>query len=158
MKGGDYIVRSGTIEMGKVKKTYGQQKKHFSQFSETELDFLKNSLRNIDLNSITISKHLRFKDIKFDLQDIFDTLQSNDLSKMIIEYNQTPKGSFLDKRVLVRSTKSYDVYIDNKIKKCNLCFVISILTCEIITAYYNRAEDNHTSIDMRRYNCNLKIA
>lgn len=151
-------MRSGIIEMGKVKKTYGQQKKHFSQFSEVELDFLKNSLRNIDLNSITASRHLKSKNIKFDIEDIFDTLQSANLDEMIIEYNQTPKKDILDKRVLVRSAKAYDVYIDNKIEKCNLCFVISILTCEIITAYYNRAEDNHTSIDMRRYNCNLKIA
>ena len=150
-------MRSGTIVVGKVKKTYMQQKKHFSQFSENEYTYLENSLKNIDLSSITVSRHLKSKDIKFDIEDIYDSLKSTHLNEMIIEYNQTPKGNLLDKRVLIRSIAAYDVFINGKKEKCNLCFVISILTHELVTVYYNLADDKHTSIDMRRYNRNLKI-
>lgn len=76
---------------------------------------------------------------------------------MIIEYNSTNNYGKIDKRVLIRSKKSYFVDIDNTLTECNLCFVISIITGQIITAYYNEVNDNHNTIDWLRYDKSLKI-
>ena len=63
----------------------------------------------------------------------------------------------VDKRVVLRSRDIYNVMVGEDIIECNLCFVISILKGEVITAYYNNINDSHDTINWNRYNKDLKI-
>ena len=146
----------GTINKGKVSKTEGQIKKHYSQMTLKEKEFLKSKLNNLKREKLIVSDHLQRKFIGYDLSEVKNLPFKTELD-MIIEYNERPMNSYMDRRILVRSKKIYDVRIGNKIEKCNLCVVYSIITNSIITIYWNKSNDNHTSINMNRYDKNLKI-
>lgn len=149
-------MRKGSINKGKVKRTYRQEKKHFTQFSQEELTYLEGEIRK--LKKIIPSWHLtEKKDILVKKSDILKVINDSDIKSLIIEYNETSKSTGVDKRVVLRSRESYSVYIDNNMIESNLCFVLSILEGEVITAYYNDINDNHDSIDWLRYNKDLKI-
>lgn len=151
-------MRKGIINKGFVKRTRMQQKKHYTQLSNDELDYLVNKLR--ELKNIQPSWHLvEKKDILIKKLDVFKVINDKNLKDLIIEYNVTPNrfDGKDDRRVLLRSRESYNVNIGDKSLTCNLCFVISILKGEVITAYYNSVEDNHNSIDWTRYNKDLNV-
>lgn len=151
-------MRRGKINRGLVKVTKNQQKKHYTQFSLEEKEYLVSALRNIDTSKIIPSKHLASKlDVTYKMEDIQEVLKDNNLKDMIIEYNVTITREGVDKRVLLRSKKSFPVIIKNNTVDCNICFVISIINNEIITVYYNKQDDNHNTVDFNRYNKNLKI-
>lgn len=97
------------------------------------------------------------KDILIKKKDILKVIKDSDIRSLIIEYNTTKKSYGIDKRVVLRSKEVYNVEIGENIIECNLCFVISILSGEVITAYYNNINDNHENIDWARYNENLKV-
>ena len=62
-------MRKGIINRGLVKKTYKQQKKHYTQLSIEELDYLEKMLHN--LKKIRPSWHLvEKKDILIKKKDI----------------------------------------------------------------------------------------
>ena len=149
-------MREGNINRGYVKTTVNQQKKHYTQMSKEELAFLKNQIQNI--KDIKPSWHLENKtSIKYKMEDIFKVVNDLDLENRIIEFNTTPSRRTLDKRVLLRSKEVYSVDINGKQTNCNLCFVISIKSHELITVYYNEYNDFHNTIDWKRYDENLKI-
>lgn len=149
-------MRKGIINRGLVKKTYKQQKKHYTQLSIEELDYLEKMLHN--LKKIRPSWHLvEKKDILIKKKDILKVIKDSEIRNLIIEYNTTKKSYGIDKRVVLRSKEVYNVEIGENIIECNLCFVISILSGEVITAYYNNINDNHENIDWARYNKNLKV-
>lgn len=149
-------MRKGIINRGLVKKTYKQQKKHYTQLSIEELDYLEKMLHN--LKKIRPSWHfVEKKDILIKKKDILKVIKDSDIRNLIIEYNTTKKSYGIDKRVVLRSKEVYNVEIGENIIECNLCFVISILSGEVITAYYNNINDNHENIDWARYNKNLKV-
>lgn len=149
-------MRKGIINKGFVKRTFNQKKKHYTQLSEDELNYLENKLKGI--KDIRPSWHLvEKKDILVKRLDIFNVIKDSNLKELIIEYNVTPNRDGDDKRVLLRSRDVYNVNIGDNNLKCNLCFVISILKGEIITAYYNSAEDNHDTINWGRYDKDLKV-
>lgn len=144
---------------GQVRKTDKQFKKHFTQFSEKEVQYLKSKVQKLK-NNVYFSKHELNNGNDTTLQQIKNNI-NNDIN--IIEYNVTYYGEDkVDRRVVVRGNKEYLVNFkkpnENVIcKKSNLCFVISIITGEIITTYYNEIKDNHKTIDLRRYCEFLKI-
>lgn len=149
-------MRKGIINKGFVKRTFNQKKKHYTQLSEDELNYLENKLKG--LKNIRPSWHLvEKKDILVKRLDIFNVIKDSNLKELIIEYNVTLSRNGADKRVLLRSRDIYNVNIGDKNLKCNLCFVISISRGEIITAYYNSAEDNHDTINWERYDKDLKV-
>ena len=149
-------MRKGNINRGYVKTTVNQQKKHYTQMSKEELAFLKNQIQNI--KDIKPSWHLENKtSIKYKMEDIFKVVNDLDLENRIIEFNTTPSRGTLDKRVLLRSKEVYSVDINGKQTNCNLCFVISLKSHELITVYYNEYNDSHDTIDWNRYDENLKI-
>ena len=149
-------MRKGSINRGKVKRTYRQEKKHFTQFSQEELTYLEGEIRK--LKKVIPSWHLVEKrDILVKKSDILKVIKDSDIKSLIIEYNETLKSTGIDKRVVLRSRESYSVCIGDNTIECNLCFVLSILKGEIITAYYNDINDNHDSINWFRYNKDLKI-
>lgn len=151
-------MRKGNINRGVVKRTYNQEKKHYTQFTNEESLYLQEKIRSLDTSKLKVSNHLSLKStVSYDIGDIIATMRSDDLTDIIIEFNSTKKFDHTDKRVLLRSKKVYDVEVDGNIKKCNLCFVISLLKNELITVYYNEYKDNHDTINWYRYNENLKI-
>jgi hypothetical protein len=149
-------LRYGEFKKGIISKTEGQVKKHYSQMSKEELMFLQDRLHSLNINDIEVSDHLqnKFIDKGIELKQIPFI---DNLIPLIIEYNETPTRGFLDRRVLIRTTEKYIVNIKGKNKICNLCVVYSIVSGKVVTAYYNEANDNHDSINMNRYNKNLKV-
>ena len=149
-------MRKGNIKRGLVKITRNQEKKHYTQLSEEELNYLENKIHR--LKNIKPSWHLvEKKDILVRKRDILSALKDSNIKELIIEYNVTYKQKSIDKRVVLRSREIYKVSTRDDIIECNLCFVISIIKGEVITAYYNNINDNHDTIDWNRYNENLKV-
>ena len=149
----------GKFKHGQVKRTDGQRKKHVSQMSEYELHRLCRRIKG--LKRLRASSHLsqkvKRKEISFTYDMIWDVLKNIHKSH-IIEYNLTMFNEQEESRVLLRTHKSYPVQIDGKGEvRCNLCFVLSLNRGNIITAYWNEVDDNHTTINLERYDENLKI-
>ena len=145
----------GTIRIGRVRTTENQEKKHYTQMSNEELTYLKNKLHNLNKRNLIISTHARNKN-EFNDTDI-KQLPFEVTNDMIIEFNRTEKRGYIDKRVTVRSKKVYDVKINDKIEKCNIIAVFSLTTNRVVTVFWNLTTDKHESINMSRYNKDLKI-
>ena len=146
--------RTGHFEVGNVKHTTNQVKKHMSQMSSEEIDYMKDKLRNLN---ITLSRHLKEKEDTFYMVDFQNEMK--DLNNLnIIEYNETlTRNKFLDYRVLLRTNNTYEVNVDGRKEICQLCFVVSIKTGKIVTAYWNKSNDVHKSLNLSRYDKNIKI-
>lgn len=153
----------GIYNIGNVKKTKRQKKKHVSQMSETEKQYLKNKIKTIKTRDITVSKHIlnKKKDIGFKMENIFEILNEDKIENLIVEYNETQNDELIDKRVLLRGNKSYNVRFKSKegsfVSSANICFVISLNTYRIVTVYWNKSKDNHKTINWSRYDKNLDI-
>lgn len=143
---------------GVIKKTKNQRKKHVKQMTRKEQWYLREQIKN--LPNIRFTKHALNNDVDVTMKQIKNTIKEYNY---IIEYNETTDTyGKIDRRVLVRSSRVYKVdfhKIDGSVIKgnANLCFVISIDTGDIITTYYNFINDEHKTIDMRRYDKTLKI-
>lgn len=137
------------FQIGTVKKTQGQVKKHASHFTHKEVEQLYKARERVkDLwikRGIKIGFHLQDKirngETKFSYEMAMETM----LNSTIIEYNEI--GA--DKRILLRSHISQNGNVQ--------CIVISLLTGKVITSYLNDVYDRHKTLDPRRYNKNLKI-
>lgn len=146
----------GEIKKGETSITRNQVKKHRSQLSSKELDSLVFEIRRI--SRITLSRHLKEKDIRISMGILYKTMRSSDLKNQIIEVNKLFGNARNSRRVLIRSNYNQPVYIKGKgTMLCNLCFVIDLTSFEVVTAYYNQKEDNHQDINMNRYNDKLKM-
>lgn len=143
---------------GVIKKTKNQRKKYVKQITRKEQWYLREQIKN--LPNIRFTKHALNNDVDVTMKQIKNTIKEYNY---IIEYNETTDTyGKIDRRVLVRSSRVYKVdfhKIDGSVIKgnANLCFVISIDTGDIITTYYNFINDEHKTIDMRRYDKTLKI-
>lgn len=154
----------GVYNIGNIKKTKEQQKKHIEQMNEEEVAYLDEKLNLINLNKLELSYHLllRQDEIGFNFKDIINALKNEENERQIIEYNETPNTNSEDFRVLIRSTKSKNVTFKTKndtffTAKANICFVLSLKTNQIITVYWNKVGDSHRTIDWKRYNKDLEI-
>lgn len=147
----------GEINIGAIKRTNKQIKKHYTQMTIEEKEFLKNKLYNLDKESIYVSKHLANKFIGYSLDIVKELPFKDNVMDLIIEFNSTPMNNYIDKRVLLRTNEIFDVYINGEFEECNLCVVYSIINSKVVTVYWNRFTDNHATVDMRRYNKDLEI-
>ena len=137
------------FQIGTVKKTKGQVKKHASHFTHKEVEQVYNARERVkDLwlkRGIKIGFHLQDKirngETKFSYEMTMETM----LNSTIIEYNET--GA--DKRILLRSHISQNGNVQ--------CIVVSLLSGKVITSYLNDVYDRHKTLDPRRYDKNLKI-
>lgn len=148
----------------KASYTVGQKKKHCSQMSLEEKLYLIQRLQDVRTKKhIQLSEHLRQKNAVsvsyYQLNDILQFIGA----KNIVEYNTVDRKGYHDERILVRSSREYCVdAFDHKKKTtikmvCNLCLVVSLLTGNIVTAYYNTSGDIHETINMDRYDSQLAI-
>lgn len=135
-------------EQGNVRQSkYPQQKRHISQINERGLKILIDKFNKLDKSKTTIHGHLlNKKTISFREEDIYKLL-NKDIKNMIVEYNRTFTDEILDERIVIRDNE----VVQTDKGEQNLCIVLSLSKNEIITAYYNPPNDNHTTIDMNRY-------
>nr|DAH82325.1 MAG TPA: hypothetical protein [Caudoviricetes sp.] len=137
------------FQVGTVKKTKGQVKKHASQFTHKEVKQLyeaKVSIKDLWLKrGIKIGFHLQDKIRNGETIFSYEMAMETMMYSTIVEYNET--GS--DKRILLRSHVSQNGNVQ--------CIVLSLLSGKIITSYLNKVEDAHKTLDPRRYDKNLKI-
>lgn len=148
---------------GRIKITEGQKKKHYTQMSIEEKQFLLSKIRTIPLDEIKISNHIiRKTRVIADRKLILGTIKRCNINS-IIEFNTRPLTEFVDKRVLIRDHKVYKVKVWNNRNRtyeergCNLCVVLSLIKKEVITIYWNDCMDNHQSVDLDRYDDGLDV-
>lgn len=156
-KSSQHVKASQKIEMGRVKQTENQRKKHITQMSSDEISFLKRRLKQV-YTSYKWSPHFASSSRLFNMMTIERLLRTPDIEDCIIEYNE--RGN--DRRVLLRSTFASQVLLEKEGKNyetdANLCIVIDIYSGEIVTAYWNEVGDNHDNVNMKRYTADLKIS
>lgn len=118
-------------------------RKHYTQFTFGEKEFLWRQLFNVGFNDWKATNHLL--DAMFErgakLNDVVNTI----INGHIVEYHQ--KNG--DNRILLRGTKHFlgDV----------LCVVFQPEDRKIITAYWNSKDDKHDTINMSAYIGSLDI-
>lgn len=137
-----------------------QQKKHYTQMTKEEIDLLRNATTNA-YDKLHVGIHAKEKEDFCGIQLIRKIIETGTYD--IIEYNITKYGkNKVSKRVVIRSVEAFNRFAsirggEREWRKCNICIVLDINTGIIITTYYNLDKDSHTSINIRRYNKDLKI-
>lgn len=142
-----------------------QKRKHVTQMSNNEIKFIRKELsRSLHTNKhkLTLSKHLVDKmdkgDTDIDMSVV--TRMIHQFKDCLIEYSHMTKGKkgyVTDRRVLLRSKEELTIQMDGRKSKCNLCVVINIDKCEIITTWFNNSYYNHHNLRLHRYDANLNI-
>ena len=161
----------GNFRWGFIKITKGQVKKHRSQMTIDELSYLSIKLRNLNMKNLEFSKHFEKKLKRFTndnlselapiLFEIESILNRKDIVDLIVEYNELENIN--DRRVLLRGDNEFSVNVFDKRRgkyikvKANLCIVVRIDNPKLITFYWNKANDNHLTLDGLRYNKDLNI-
>lgn len=147
----------------KCQKNLQQRKKHVEQMCFEEKMFLLERLDNMKKQNILLSNHIRNKKaVTFNKLQVEEALRMV-CTKDIVEYNEVDAPNYHDERLLIRSRPTYDIEVfDNKTKKmircaCQLCLVVSLLSGSLVTAYYNKVDDNHLTLNPKRYDVDLQI-
>lgn len=155
------VPKMGVYKPGWRKNAQGQIKKKASQMSTDELDYLYYKLKG--LSAFRIHPHLQAKRekglIRFDILTIQRMFHSRKLRDQIKEYSEvkTHNGS-IDRRVLIRSNKRERVFIKERgWESCNLVFVFSLETREVITAYYTNRNFMYERVNEARYDETLNV-
>ena len=139
-----------TFKKGTVSRTHNQKKWHVSQISKATLNAITFHFhQTIQTKGWKLSWHLKKKaNLTFSPEIIQRVLSTGD----IIEYNETPQKYRKSRRILLRNSHdTYKVSTNVGVTESNLCIVVDIDSGDVITAYWNAANDNHKSINMRRY-------
>lgn len=149
----------GRFRRGYVQKTKRQRKKHISQMTKLDIEIIQEHIRN--LRSLYASKHviekIKYDNLFFTSDMVVEVIENID-EQHIIEYNITRFRGRNDSRVLLRSDKVYPVsIIDKGVVYCNLCFVLSLDSGELVTVYWNDCNDNHQTINYERYDEQLVV-
>lgn len=152
----------GIYNKGYVKKTNGQVKKHRVQMTDTEIDYLNEKIKSMIDKDIYFSRHAQNNGITATLEQVIDVLNRESIKDYIVEYNETPFKGVIEHRVLIRDSKrvmvKYNEGKDNEFSALsNLCFVLCIDNGKIVTTYYNVDNDSHDTLNLYRYDKNLKI-
>lgn len=116
------------------------RRKHVSQMSDEELQYLQNLIQGKDWHA---SYHVqdRMYERGGKIQDIFEVINTGN----IVEYHLKDHRS----RVLLRGVKPFLDHVP--------CVVVEILSSQVITLYWNHKDDHHRTIDMRMYDRYLNI-
>lgn len=155
------IEKQGEFKSGWDANRPGQDKKLNSQMSRDEKDYLVHLIR--ETNRVVLHPHLQWKrdtgQISFDLLTIERMFRAKRLKFHIKEFSiiELNDGT-TDHRVLIRSNRTEKVTIDGRgDTPCNLMFVLSLDTREIVTAYYVHIHNHFDKPNMERYNANLDV-
>lgn len=142
----------GEIKKGIVRKTEGQEKKLYSQFSSEDFQKCIIAINNMLHKRIYASYHLRKKStVSYNMKVICNMLKHGEYD--VTEYNRTRgKG-----RILIESWETFPVNIDGKLTDCVMKVVVEPKTNQVITVYYNSVDDIHATLNMKRYNKDLEV-
>lgn len=152
----------GEIAMGTIRTSERQIKKHISQMLPRELEYLGKQIKELIKGKVFYSRHLREKEISFDATYVAEILGAKDVESLIIEYNITEmRDGSIDHRVVLRDNRERLVRLSTpwgeSAGMANLCVVVSLDNRRIVTAYWNKVNDNHRSIHWDRYCKELSI-
>lgn len=145
------MIKAIDSDIGNVKITKGQVKKHCSQFNRKEMEMLVKVVKNIDTNNLNYANHIHREFINETLVKTIKNCTPDNIKDFSISTMHEN-----DIRVLIRSNYKDIVELDGKVQKCNLCFVISLNTNTIITTWYNSINRQKKVVNMNRYT-NFKI-
>lgn len=99
----------GEIKKGIVRKTEGQEKKYYKQFSSSDFQRCIIAINNMLHTKIYASHHLKRKStVSYSMKTICDMLKHGEFD--IIEYNRTRNNG----RILLESWSTFPVDIDGK--------------------------------------------
>lgn len=155
------IEKQGEFNSGWSQNRPGQRKKLSKQMTEEEKDYLVYAIR--DIKGIVLHPHLKWKrdsgQISFDIISIHRMFKVRNLKYHIKEYSIIElEDGRVDHRVLIRSNRTEMVHIDGRgLVKCNLMFVLSLDTNEIVTAYYVHIHNHFDKPNMDRYDEELDV-
>lgn len=155
------ISKQGEFKSGWKYNRPGQYKKLDQQMTKDEKDYLVYMIKEV--KSIILHPHLQWKrdtgQLSFDIITIQRMFNAKYLHKHIKEFSVIElSDGHIDHRVLIRSNRTELVNIDGRgLTKCNLMFVLSLDTKEIITAYYVHIHNHFDNPNMERYSENLNI-
>lgn len=145
------MIKAIDSDIGNVKITKGQVKKHCSQMTRKEMEMLVKVVKNIDTNNLRYASHIHREFLNDTLVKTIKNCTSENIKDFSI--SSIYKN---DLRVLIRSNYKDIVNLDGKVQKCNLCFVIALDTNTIITTWYNSINRQKKNVNMNRYT-NFKI-
>lgn len=141
-----------------------QVKKHETQMIKQELYncsvLAKTCLKH---KGIQLSEHLKVrleeKNLTIDIDKIIETINDRDLLYNIHEYNETEIDDVYHQRLLINTKGVYTFYCEREqaICKGKLKIVYSVTTGKIITAYLNKVNDNHHTLNLANYNSKLIV-
>ena len=137
----------------KVKESVAQTKKHWSQFSDTERILLECCVNNLSNNYITVSEHAKTHIPFLNHHFVRDFVSACD----IIEFNVTKRRDNEQCRVLVRSRKTFPIRNERGVDDGNVCLVIDLKSCTVVSSYVNYSTDTHRNLDMNRYDESLNV-
>lgn len=142
----------GEIKKDIVRRTEGQEKKYYKQFSSSDFQRCIIAINNMLHTKIYASYHLKRKStVSYSMKKICNMLKHGAYD--IIEYNYTRRQG----RVLLESWECFPVDIDGKTVNCVMKVVVEPKTAQIVTVFYNDVNDTHATLNMRRYNKDLEV-
>lgn len=141
-----------------------QVKKHETQMIKQEL-YNCSVLAKTCLNNrkIQLSEHLKVrlqeKNLVINMKRIVETINARDLLHNIHEYNETIVDGVYHQRLLINTKGIYTFYCGREKAMCKgkLKIVYSVTTGEIVTAYLNKVNDNHSTLNLDNYNSKLIV-
>ena len=155
------MMKQGIFKGGWSQNHPNQEKKHTSQMTKEEKEYLVDKVR--DVRNVTIHPHLQWKrdsgQITFDILNMTRMFRAKNLSYHIKEFSTIKlDDGRVDHRVLIRSNRTERVAIEGQgMRKCNLMFVLSLDTKEIVTEYFVEIYNHFENVNMERYDETLDI-
>lgn len=146
-----------TYKRGQVSRTRNQRKWLAAEMSAEDRENIARDYDESVIQSqkvVHMSKHLKDKIARGELsvpQDVVEeTLRS--FGDSFLEYNVTEYRGRESRRVLLRNNDvKRRVRVRGREQDANLCLVLDIDTCCMITAYWNAADDHHDTLNRNRY-------
>ena len=145
------MIKAIDSDVGNIKLTKGQVKKHCSMMNKKELDMLVKVVKSIDTNNLKYANHIHREFINDTLKKTIKNCTIDNIKDFSISTIHRD-----DLRVLIRSNYKDIIELDGKVQQCNLCFVIALNTNTIITTWYNSVNRQKKNVNMNRYT-NFKI-
>lgn len=145
------MIKAIDSDIGNIKITKGQIKKHCTQFTRKEKEMLVEVVRNTNINDLKYANHIHREFLNDTLVKTIKNCTIDNIKDFSISTIHRD-----DLRVLIRSNYQDTVELDGKVTKCNLCFVLALNTNTIITTWYNNVNRQKKNVNMKRYT-NFKI-
>jgi hypothetical protein len=146
-----------TYKRGQVSRTKNQRKWLAAEMSDDDRESLAHGYDESVIYSnevVHMSKHLKDKigrgELSVPQAVVEETIKS--FSASFLEYNVTEYRGRQSRRVLLRNNDIVrQVRVRGEVQDANLCIVLDIDTCCMVTAYWNATNDHHDTLNRSRY-------